>query len=338
MTRGIVKYGGMAVLGLVVFQWGLVTAIAAYQKAHPPYIPPTVRYGKLPKIVFPDKQLVSKTFTSEMPNDSFPKFSDQAKVYIVYRPNSTLLALDADTKTAKDLGFLSIPTELRTGVYSFVNGTTNQTLTMNVLDGSFKLEYPYLTDQMLLNPDKMPTKDEAVVAAKAFLRAGNKLTDDLENGIQKTTFWKINFDGLKPVTSLSEANVVRVDLFRKDLESEVKILPAEVGQASVSVLVSGSSVAGKRIIEVNYKYTPIDRESFATYPIKKVEDAWNDLKTGNYWPAIDNDGKSQVIRKVSMAYFEPSTLTNYMQPIFVFEGDKGFTAFVTAVKDEWATK
>jgi len=37
------------------------------------------------------------------------------------------------------------------------------------------------------------------------------------------------------------------------------------------------------------------------------------------------------IRNIYLAYFEPVTLTNYLQPIFVFEGDNNFVAYVPAI-------
>ena len=52
VSRRIIKYGGVGLLGLMVVWWGLVAAVKAYQEAHPPYVAPSVRYGILPKIVF----------------------------------------------------------------------------------------------------------------------------------------------------------------------------------------------------------------------------------------------------------------------------------------------
>lgn len=321
---------------LFVIGWTATTeAIKAYKAAHPPYVPPTVRYGILPKTVFPEKTFEKKTFTFELPNDTVPKFSDQAKVYIIYRPDSSFLALEEDKKTAKALGFSNEPVQIKTGVYEFQNTLLNQTLTMNVTDSSFILKYPYLNDQLLLATGNLPNKETTTEIAKSFLEAGNKLAADLKEGEKKVTYWKIESSGLKSVSSLSEANIARIDFFRKDFFDGLKIMSSEVGRASVSILVTGATTEGKKIVEVNYKYANIDRESFSTYPIKTAEIAMNDLKLGNYWPAADTSKKDVVIRKIYLAYFEPVTLTNFMQPIFVFEGDGNFVAYVSAVTDKY---
>jgi hypothetical protein len=335
VSRRLIKYGGVGI-GLFTITYMLIAAgIAAYIKAFPPYIPPDVKFGRLPKTVFPDKKFEPKNFTTELPNDTFPKFKDQAKVFLITRPDNTFLALDQDSVTAKTLGFSNKPNEVRYGVYEFKNDLLNQTLTMNVLAGSFQLKYPYESDQLLLNPEEMPTKAAAINIAKSYLSSANKFHQDLADGETKVTYWKINFNGLKAVSSLSEANIVRVDFFRANIADEMKIVSSDINSASVSVLLTGSRIAGKTIVEVNYKYTDIDREIFSTYPIKTTEQAWNDLKIGNYWPASDVEKKDVAIRQMYLAYFEPVSLTNYLQPIFVFEGDGNFVAYVPAVTDKY---
>lgn len=335
VARRSIKYGGIFIVGFTVLWMTVSAGVKAYKAAHPPYVKPNVKYGILPKTVFPEKQFEKKTFGVEFPNDKVPQFKDQSRVYFIARSNSTFLALEQDKKTAKQLGFAGEPRELRPGVYEFKNDTTNQTLTMNVVDGSFRLKYPYESDQMLLNPEKIPNKNEAIATAKSFLTSANKFPQDLADGEQKVSFWKIEYDGLKTVQSQSEANAVKVDFFRSNLETDYKIVSSDFNGAPVSVIVTGSTVEGKKIVEVNYRYANIDRESFATYPISTAEEAIAQLKAGNYWPAIDSSGTTTTIRRMTLAYFEPVVLTNYLQPVFVFEGDNNFTAYVPAVIGEY---
>ncbi len=334
-SRKLIKFGSA---GLLLFSvgWMLVTAgVKAYLAANPPYTPPDVKFGMLPKTIFPEKKYDKKSFTAQLPNDSFPKFKDQAKVFMVTRPDNTFLALEQDTKSAKDLGFLNKPTEVRYGVYQFFNDSLNQTLVMNVLDGSFQLRYPYESDQLLLNPSKMPTQDEAWKLAKDYLSRANKFPKDMDETVKKISFWKFGFDGLKSVSALADANIIRVDFFRKTLDSDLKLVSADINSAAISVLISGAETDSKKIVEVNYKYVNVDREIFSTYPIKTIDQAWEELKNGQYWPASDTQGDSMAIRKVYLAYFEPVTLTNYLQPVYVFEGDQGFVALVPAVTSKY---
>ena len=299
-SRKIIKFGSLG-MGVFLLLWvGIGAAIKAYQKAHPPYMAPTVRFGVLDKIVFPQKEFQKKNFRAELPNDEFPTFKDQANVYVVYRPKSPVRALEFGKRTAALMDFTDEPQQISTGVYRFSDHKQSRSLEMNVLEGSFKMSYPYLTDQLLQNPEKMPSREEAISQAKAFLQKAEKLSPDLENGTQEVSFWKINYNGLQRVEGLSEANIVRVDFFREKLADGITIVSTNPQESPVSVLVSGSTVNSKKIVEVNYKHVEIDtaENSASTYPIKTVQQAFEELKAGNYWPASDGNGQDIVIRKV----------------------------------------
>ena len=337
-SRNVIKYGGIGLVGFLFFWWGIGAAIKAYQKANPPYVAPTVRYGVIDKVFFPEKEFQKKEFTAELPDDTFPKYKDQAKIYVIYRSKSIIGALEEGKKTAAAMNFLTEPKETGVGIYVFNDPNTGRSLTMNVLQSSFKMSYPYLTDQLLLNPEQMPNKEQAIITASDFLEQAGKMSPDLAEGEKKVSFWKINFDGLKEVTALSEANIIRVDFFRKKLAEDFQVVTAEVGKALVSVLVSGSSVAAKKVVEVNYQHVNVDTSeaSSSTYPIITSKEAFENLKMGNYWPAKDSSSNKVIIRKIYLAYFEPVNLTQFMQPVYVLEGDGGFVAYVRAVTDTYA--
>ncbi len=333
-SRKIIKFGGIGLIAISLL-WSISKVMyKAYTVAHPPYYPPTIAYGILPKITFLEQKTELKTFTFELPNDEIPTFSDQSRVYIIYRPNTTFLALEEDKKTAASFGFEMKPVEVKPGIYEFRDDVLNKILTVNVLDGDFKMRYPYLTDQLLLVSEELPTKDKAIELASNFLSQGNKLTDDLINGQKRVTYWKIQNGAITATESQSQANAVRVDLFRNDLNG-LKLLSSNYDKTSVSILISGSKTQSRKIIEFNFKDINIDRESFATYPIKTAQEAINSINSGNYWTAVNVENKDVVIRRMYLAYFEPNALTNYLQPIFVFEGDNGFVAYVPAIKSEY---
>lgn len=337
-SRNAIKYGGIGLVGFLFFYSGMGLAIKEYKRRNPPYVEPTVRYGVIDKVFFPEKEFQKKEFEYELPNDTFPKYKDQAKVYVIYRSKSIIGALEEGKKTAATMNFLSEPKETGIGIYVFNDSNTGRSLTMNVLQSSFKLSYPYLTDQLLLNSEQMPNKEQAISTATNFLEQTGKLSPDLVEGEKKVSFWKINFDGLKEVTALSEANIIRVDFFRKKLVDDFQVVAMEVGKAPVSILISGSSVAAKKVVEVNFQHVNVDTSeaSSSTYPIISSKEAFENLKMGNYWPAKDNSSNKVIIRKIYLAYFEPVNLTQFMQPVYVLEGDGGFVAYVRAVTDTYA--
>lgn len=337
-SRKIIKYGGVGLIAFVLL-WSISSiSITAYKAAHPRYIQPTVKYGALPKVVFPEKPFENKNFSFEFTNDKIPTFSDQSRVYVIYRSTTKILALEEGKEIAKQFGFENEPNEISEGIYEFRDEKSNKTLRMNVLEGNFNLKYPYLQDQSVLEAKNVPNKIKAIEIAAAFLESGSKYSEDLKNGEKKISYWKIADGTLKSVLAQSEANIVKVDFYRKSLEDKWEITSPQIGEASVSVLISGTETNNNQIIEVNFKYANIDRESFSTYPIKTTEQAIADLKSGNYWPSSDIELKDVIIREVNLAYYEPVTLTQYMQPIYVFKGDNNFIAFVPAVTTKYISQ
>jgi len=337
-SRKIIKFGGIGLVGLFLV-WNItIFLVKIYKKNNPEYIPPTIGYGILPKITFVEKKYEQKNFTFELANDEVPKFEDQSKVYVIYRPNTTFLSLEEDKKTAAGFGFISQPIEAESkpGIYKFIDNNLNKTLTVNVLTGDFELKYPYLTDQLMMNVENLPTKNQAIQIAQDFLSKGDKLTENLKNGDKNVSYWKIQDGIIKAVSSSEEANTVRVDMFR-DKINNLKILSSNFDKATVSILISASKSEGRKIIEFSFKDIIFNKESYETYPIKTAQEAMESLKSGNFWPAKDVQNKDIIIRRIYLAYFEPHILinSNFLQPIYVFEGDDGFVAYVPAIKSEY---
>lgn len=337
-ARKGIKYGGLFLIVLPIFVGILSSSLKTYKKAHPIKKEPNVKYGIIPRIQFPEKKIGTKNITLELTNDKLPNLGDQARVYVVFRTDKNFLALETETQTARQLGFESEPRLISPNTYEFSNNN-NQKLIVNILDGSFRLKYPYNEDQMLMSNYNMPNKEDLISKAKSFLDQAKKLPTDIKNAEPKVTYWKNDGSGLKQVSSQSEANMARIDFYRDAVYDEVKIMSTDINRAPISVLISGSNISGKDIVDIDYKYVNIDRESYATYPIKSTEEAYSDLKNSKYWPVSDVAEQDITIRKIYLAYFEPAVLTNFMEPIYVFEGDSKagnkFTAYVSAVADKY---
>ena len=57
-------------------------------------------------------------------------------------------------------------------------------------------------------------------------------------------------------------------------------------------------------------------------------------RTGVY-RTISKAGGTATVRTVTLAYYDSLDPQNYLQPVFVFEGDDGFLAYVPAVALPW---
>jgi hypothetical protein len=337
-TKKIIKWGIILSVSLIIFKVGFTVVKDIYQKIYPPPPPPpTVSFDKLPRIEFPqEEQPTGLSFTLETPTGELPDLGEQAKVYLSPYQRPNLLALDRAKEEASQLGFTSEPKKISEKKYRWLrNEPTNPTLEMDIFSGAFTYGYDWQNDALLFDEKYLPNKEQAIKEAKNFLKKMQRLETDLEEGRSEATYLKLMGTKLTPAPSLSEADLVRVEIFRKGVE-EVPALTANPDKGLVSFLILGTSGANKRMAEVEFNYFPVNYESLATYPIKNSGQAWEELKNGQgFVSSLDEGVEKIVVRRVYLGYFDSWEPQEYLQPIFVFQGDNNFLGLVPAVTGEW---
>jgi len=339
-TRRLLKAGAFLIGLIIVIRIGFSIFSNLWRKINPPPpAAPTLSFGKLPKINFPKNENSTEdlSYQLETIQGGLPKFSDEPiNVYFTQQNGSNLLALDRANQKAQKLGFKKQPQAISDKIYRWQTETVPATtLDMDITTGNFKLTYDYTNDPEVINSKDLPSNQQAAQEAKSFLNNNDLLPEDLATGTAEFNYLKFNPPELISVASLSEADFVRVNLFRTDL-NDLKILPPNPKNALVSIMFSGMKTIGKRIIEVNYVYYPIYTETIATYPLKNIQTAWQELQNNEgYIANLGQNSQAITIRKVYLAYYDSERPQNYLQPIYVFEGDNNFVAYVTAVDSKW---
>jgi len=210
---------------------------------------------------------------------------------------------------------------------------------MNVLSGNFTISYNYQNDLTLVGLKSAPPQEQAIAEARNFLQKAGVFTVDLTNGSQEIVYFRFEPPNLEPAIALSEADLTLVNFFRVNLD-DLKIMPPNPKKSLVSVLISGSTDSQKRILEVNYTHFPINETTSATYPLKNIEDAWQELQKNEAYLANfgQNYDGQVVIRKIYLGYFDPPDEQKFLEPIYVFEGDREFFAYVSALDPEYISK
>lgn len=338
-TRKFIKYGIIAVLALIVLRLAYGMARNVWLRLRPPPPPPpTVEFGQLPQINFPERaNLPQLTYRLETIAGGLPTVPTTAKVYFMPVQAPSLLALDKAKEKASRMGFITRPRAISDVIYQWrTESEPATTLEININTGHFTLTYPFAEDPLLLAEKNLPTNEQAATEAKKFLQTNGLLNDDLANGRAEFTYYRFAPPNLETAISLSEADFVRVNLFRANLD-DLKILPPDPQNALISFLFSGSRERGKRIVEIKYHSFPIETETFATYPLKKIDVAWQELQSGQGYVAHlgENQDGRVTIRQVYLAYFDSDQKQNFLQPVFVFEGDRNFFGYVPAVDPQW---
>lgn len=312
------------------------TGISVYRHFYPePPPPPTVAFGRLPKLPFPEKEISgTPSYILETPEGGIPVLPTQTKVYFMPKPVQTQLNLELAKDKATNLGFNPDGQQISQTLYRFAHQRVPSTLAMNIINGIFSISYDLSIDSSPLE-SKPPAPEIAASQIRSYLSSANLLPEDL-SGPTVHQFLKIEEGSFADALSLSEADLVKVYLYRKSY-NDLSSLTPNPNQANTWFMVSGSRERDKQMIASEFHYFPIDEDKSATYPIKLAEAAWEELKAGNAFIAsqgVDNESNI-VIRRVYLAYYDAGVSIEFYQPIVVFEGDRGFSAYVPAVTSDY---
>lgn len=338
VARKAIRYTIFAIIFLIVGKIVLDAGIVIYKKAFPAPPPtPTVKYGKLTKIPFPENASTAKlTYVLETPEGGLPtNIPTQSKVFFMPKASPNLLSLDAAKTTAQALGFGTNPQQLSETMYQFNNPTAPTSLQMNIVTGTFSISYDLAQDKSPIE-NKPPIAEVAASTFRSILSSADVLPLDL-TGPASSNYLKLRGGELVNALSLSESDIVKVNLFRKSYDG----LPSMTGipdQANVWAMISGSKNRNQEIIASEYHYYPVDETQYSTYPIKTPAEAFSELQTNKAYTAaigLNKDGDSVKIRRIYLAYFDPGSVSAFYQPIYVFEGDNGFTAYLPAVASSY---
>lgn len=335
-ARKTIKFGILGLILFIILKIGYGMFITYWKAANPaPSLPPEVKFGRLPKIEFPDpmEPLLPLTYRLQTIEGIPPNLPTVSKVYFIVQASPNLLAVDRAKERAKRIGFDPEPERLSATLYRF-QGKTNppMTLELDIVSGHFTLTYPYENDESVLTATNSPNNPQAISLAQNFLVSFGSLPPDL--GPNEAIINLLHWDGQKlvPAISFSETQFLRVNLFRQKLD-DLPVLPPNPKKALINFLITSVPEASKKIVEVNYNYQQIEREIFSDYPLKTSAQAWQELQTGQGY--IANLGKNEsgqiTIRRIYLAYYESEKPQQFLQPVFVFEGDNDFYAYVTAV-------
>lgn len=337
-TRQIIKFIIIFIITFIVAKFSLNIGTKIWLAINPPPpAPPTVKFGKLPKIKFPkNEKLPTLSFQLETIEGNLPVYNNIGKVYLMPKKVITFSSLDDARKKARAMGFVGEPYKINQFLYEWNdNAPIPTSLLLNISEENFSYRYEYRDDPNLFAQKLIPTEDEITREAESFLKGPGFLPPDIQAGPKKIAFFRYFAPNLIKVSSRSEADLARIGLYREKID-DLPSMATNPEEGNISLLFSGSRNE-KRIIEVNYNYFPVEKNTFATYPLKDTPQSWNELKNGQGYIANlgeNSDGKI-VIRKAYLAYYDAQSYQPYLQPIFVFEGDKSFVAYVSAISPEW---
>lgn len=340
LARKIIRYSLYGFTVFLALRFALFGAIDLYKKIFPKKPEATLSFGKLPVIPTPQKEIPANlTYTLELPQGSLPQIPELGIVYFMPPSQRSITALeDARAKA----GALNFSTQERTvaetipNVYVFQSPKEPSNFTINIVTGVFSVGYNFESNPQVLFGIP-PNAQTALNQAHGQLKSAGVFSDDFSQAPIKTTFTRVENELFKEVSSLSEANLTRIDLFRKNYgeKSDIPAVTPNFPNANVWFMFGGFN---KNIVVGEFHFFAIDKTRSATYPLKSAQAAFEELISGGAFIAnsggLTNGGRV-TIRRVYLAYYDAGQYTPFYQPVIVFEGDNNFAAFVPAIAADY---
>lgn len=338
-TRKTINWLIVVVIAYFVLKliWGFLVVI--YLMIFPPKPPPPdYAFGKLPALEFPanNQQNRQLTYVLETISGDIPIASKSATVFFMPKKPANLLGLSKAKSFAERLGFSTNAQQESKNIYLFKDATSPlRTLRYDIVSENFIMRYKFELDPGLFQEKKIPFSDAAKAEAQSVLQTYELDENDIINGSDTVSFLKLQGNVLVPTTSHSRADAVRVDFFRQPIHG-LPVLTSHPGEGSVAIIFSGSTNLDKRILQVAYTYWPVDLYTTATYGLKDLQVAWQELVSNQGFIAqYPSTGTQVTIRNAYLAYYDSFDPQIYLQPMYVFEGDHGFVGYVHAIEPEW---
>ncbi len=336
--RQVVKFGSIAIVALIVGRTLLTASIAYWKATHPaPPPPPTVGFGLLPAIKFPtNDEGAPSSYKLETATGTLPSFGDRAKVFFMPKSSLSLLSDERAKEIASQYGFVFAPEVLDTRRYRWTKSQPlESTLEIDIQSLGFALKTNFLSRPELLSTKKLPDGTEALDRVKSMIKSVELMSDDLATASGEVVYLKALGGELSEAVSFSDADYVQVDLNRTPIDDQWRMFSPEGYKGSISAIVSGNFSGDQSIVQLEYNYHPVDYTEVHTYPLRTPDSAWRLLQSGEGYIANKGTNDTAVIRNVQLGYFDAYEEQQYLQPIYVFEGDGGFVGYVPATDPKY---
>ncbi len=301
-----------------------------YLPGLPPVVEkPTVAFGPLPKIAFPETKVASSnfSFTLDTQTGALPEsLPELFKVYSVAQLATDLLALDRAKNLAGTLDFNRNPQAISATQYKFIDDKNGGELIVDLDTGNFKFRRNIATASAQNSERIEDFIDENTQSQsfKNFLSSNNLLKDQLKGG--KIT---VSYNN----TVKKDSSLITINLWQESIE-DTPIVTPKFNEGLIKAVGLNMRDTDKKYILLDYIFWPIDLANFGTYPIKPVSQAFEELKAGEGFVAIEPRTGSASITKVYLGYYIAEEYSNYLQPVYVFEGPE-FAGLVPAVESEF---
>lgn len=284
---------------------------------------PKQAFGDIPKIVFSNNASSSinyqiNTITGELPTN----LPSRMFVYKIIQPKPDLLALQNARASTTLAGFNQQETKVSDTVYQWSNPSTNATVQFDINNKNFEIRSNFISNQSLFANPIFPDNERIKKNVNDILASLQVNLDDLSYTDNSLKYYALSGNTLTPVDNVFSAKMIRISLYNNNIENDLGSFSFVYPNPEfpiVTLLVSYPSSSRMIILEGESYNHSISEES-SDYPIKNVTQALDDLKAGNGYLFNPDNLTSIQITDAYLAYYLDKNTTEYVQPVYVFEG------------------
>lgn len=319
---------------MVVVMVGTLSAMSYFQSVKDntpiPTPTPSATFGTLPEIVFPDSASRPKSFELELIEGRPPEATHSAPIYLVPDKKPTLFSKRQAVTFGKKVGFLEEPVETSATILDFSDPGTNSRLTVNIATNNFYMR-KYFPDTTVFQIPTITDQNTLVNHARGYFRE-LRLWNDSFTG-SAVSYYSFDGTNLFKLPDARGAILARVDFFIPSVGPYPAVSP-KLTSSDIYIVFTADRSDIREVVEASFQYFPADTNISATYPTISGQEAFDALIAGKGYIATSNTSQA-VVRKVYLAYYQPSEHQDFLQLVWVFEGDDGFVAMVPATDPVW---
>lgn len=321
---------GAAILIFVIYNIGTGAFRSLFPESPPP---PLIAFGKLPALNLSEgfKPPEGVAYRIETVSGTLKELPLELKVFSMDELEIKFGDTPRSNAWAESLGFGVPAANLNSEQATYSDKKdASRTLTIGVVSQKGKIDSNYFNNVNLISSEH---KGEAVaksVADRVVGVFGLKAREYPDAKIEYIKY-KIDNGNLVKSNELSAVNLIQVNYNR----SEIDKIPVDYPifqEPKVWVLTSNNSA-----VAANIDLTLIQEYKFSTYPLKGIAKAFEELKAGKTTYNMKFDGQSFDIRDTRLGYLDTISNQKYLQPVYVFLGNNGLKAYVSAVADSYVS-
>lgn len=259
-----------------------------------------------------------------------------AQVYFIPQQTASFGFLSRIYSMAEKVGIDTTITEhdLRDKIAVFDDG--RRKLTIDIRTFNFSYDYTITNEDNISPQQNDDIESPLISSATAFLTELDRYPTALTQGDRNVIYMNLDPETKEVATldSAKNANLAEVDFFSQDVDGLPVVTSSYYNSPNfVMFIISGGQY---KPIRAKISYFEKSQDQIGTYPLKTSQEAWDDISRGKGYvvSSLSNDGEVK-IEKIILAYFEPDTYQEYMQPVYVFLGQNRFVAYIEAVKNDF---